>query len=379
MKHNFVIFALSILSYSSFAQGVKIGSPGIPNASSVLELESNSKGFLPPRMTTSERDAISVGTAESGLQIFNTTTNCLQIFIPPIWQNIYCGCNEPAAPAEGVHASSKNQIQWNWTSVPEATGYRYNTSNDFASATPIATTSYTQTGLTCGTPYTFFVWSVSNCGYSSAITMTASTSSCFDCGTSTVTDLDGNIYTTVLIGTQCWFTENLKVTQYNNAAAIPNVTGASAWAALSTGAWSYYNNNSSYDAAYGKLYNWFAVDNGGLCPSGSHVPTDAEWTVLTTYLGGESIAGGSMKSLSGWNAPNTGATNSSGFGGVGAGLHHDSGAFYALGEQGIFWSSTEYTPASTVAWMRLLSHNDAIASPNAYGKINGYSVRCLIN
>lgn len=128
----------------------------------------------------------------------------------------------------------------------------------------------------------------------------------------TVTDADGNVYNVVGIGTQCWMAENLRF-----SGSIPQVTGNANWESFSGDerqpAWCYYDDNSAYNAIYGKLYNWYAVNSGNLCPSGWHIPTDADWQVLTNYLGGFSVAGGKMKSTSGWNAPNTDATNSSGF------------------------------------------------------------------
>ena len=116
----------------------------------------------------------------------------------------------------------------------------------------------------------------------------------------------------VTIGSQVWTTNNLDVKIYRNGDAIPQVTTSTAWAALTTGAWCWYNNDSATNAAtYGKLYNWYAVnDSRGLAPSGYHIPTDVEWTKLTDYLGGLSVAGGKIRTTSGWTAPNTGATNS---------------------------------------------------------------------
>jgi uncharacterized protein (TIGR02145 family) len=154
----------------------------------------------------------------------------------------------------------------------------------------------------------------------------------FTCGTSTVPDIDGNSYNTVLIGLQCWTQTNLKVTMYNDGTAIPlDATGGSVgtssiWANLTTGAYTIYGNGSSTgtDATnYGFLYNWYAA--GGIvtpmgsptkniCPTGWHVPTRAQFIDLETQLGGSSVAGGKLKSTSSlWNSPNTGADNSSGF------------------------------------------------------------------
>ena len=133
----------------------------------------------------------------------------------------------------------------------------------------------------------------------------------------TVTDIDGNIYHTVTIGNQVWMKENLKTTKYKNATNIEYIgSDGLVWQLNTTGAYAWYNNDSTWKYTYGALYNWSAVNSAkGLCPAGWHVPSDAEWTILTTYLGGANIAGGKMKETSTllWESPNTGATNKSGF------------------------------------------------------------------
>ena len=101
---------------------------------------------------------------------------------------------------------------------------------------------------------------------------------------STITDVDGNVYTSVTIGTQEWMTENLRTSKYSDGSAIPNVKDDTQWSNLSTAAWSHYDNDNQYDTIYGKLYNWYTVETGKLCPTGWHVPTDAEWTILTCLL-----------------------------------------------------------------------------------------------
>jgi len=132
----------------------------------------------------------------------------------------------------------------------------------------------------------------------------------------TVTDIDGNVYNIVVIGTQTWMKENLKVTKYKNGDAIQNVTNNSTWSSLTTGAYGDYDNTPSNSTTYGRLYNWYVVnDSRGVCPTGWHVPTDLEWNTLTTYLGGESVAGGKMKSTTGWYNNGNG-TNTSGFTGT---------------------------------------------------------------
>jgi uncharacterized protein (TIGR02145 family) len=170
--------------------------------------------------------------------------------------------------------------------------------------------------------------------------------------------------------------ENLDVVTYRNGDVIPQVTDASAWAGLTSGAWCYYNNDVANGAIYGKLYNWYAVnDTRGLAPKGWHVPTDAEWTILTDKLGGTSVAGGKMKSLTRWTTPNTSATNENGFTGLPGGFRDYYGTFFYIGNFGFWWSSSEYDTAS--AWFRNLYYNGGNASRDNYDKKNGFSVRCL--
>jgi uncharacterized protein (TIGR02145 family) len=197
-----------------------------------------------------------------------------------------------------------------------------------------------------------------------------------------ITDSEGNSYKTVTIGTQTWMAENLKVTKYNDGTAIPNITDNTQWSQLSTGAWSYYNNDVANNAKYGKLYNWYAVSkisngNKNVCPTGWHVPTDAEWTVLTDYLGGSNIAGGKMKEVgtTSWNSPNTDATNTSLFTGLPGGYRYVSGNYSTIGSNGYWWSSTENVTGN--AWYRNLDSDDGNAGRNRTNEGNGLSVRCL--
>ncbi len=139
---------------------------------------------------------------------------------------------------------------------------------------------------------------------------------CISCKKDNSTDPDNNNYGTVTIGTQVWMTRNLDVDHYRNGDPIPEVKSASLWKSLTTGAWCYFKNDKDSGVTYGKLYNWYAVnDPRGLAPVGWHIPSDAEWSTLSAYLGGDSIAGGKLKEsgTSHWNIPNTGATNVSGF------------------------------------------------------------------
>jgi len=216
----------------------------------------------------------------------------------------------------------------------------------------------------------------------------------FICGVSTITDIDGNVYNTVLIGGQCWMAENLRVTRYRNGGAIPTKRTDIQWNSSiynGTGFYAIYphgdvdgiNSEAGVVAAYGKLYNWYAVtDSRGLCPEGWHVPHDDEWTTLVNYLGGSSVAGGKMKSTRTepdphprWRSPNTGTTNESGFSGLPGGARASAGYYSAIGVNGGWWSSTE-GPSSN-AWSRTLFYNYGSVARGGGGKQSGFSVRCL--
>ena len=197
-----------------------------------------------------------------------------------------------------------------------------------------------------------------------------------------ITDAEGNSYKTVTIGTQQWMAENLKVSKYSDGTTIPNITDITKWQNNTTGAWSYYDDDVANNAKYGKLYNWYAVSktsngNKNVCPTGWHVPTDAEWTVLTDYLGGESVAGGKLKEVdtTNWDSPNTDATNTSLFTGLPGGGRNEDGNYYNIGYFGYWWSSSENNTFN--AWYRILYTNNGNANRNDDYKENGLSVRCL--
>jgi uncharacterized protein (TIGR02145 family) len=178
---------------------------------------------------------------------------------------------------------------------------------------------------------------------------------------------------TVTIGTQLWTTTNLDVTTYRNGDTIPEVTDQAAWGALTTGAWCYYNNDPSNGAIYGKLYNWFAVnDPRGLAPVGFHVPTDDEFATLGTFLGGDSVAGSKLKSNTLWNG-----TNESGFSGLPGGARFASN-FNGLGSYGYCWSATPTSPEFlAIAWVRSLQTGSTFVDRLLINDESGLSVRLI--
>ncbi len=199
----------------------------------------------------------------------------------------------------------------------------------------------------------------------------------------TVTDFDGNVYHLVTIGNQVWLAENLKVTHYNDGTPIPNVTPDAQWKILTTGAWCKYDNVTSNATTYGLLYNWFAVtDSRNICPAGWHIPADGEWASLSAFLGGDATAGGKMKSTGTyeagnglWYAPNTGATNTSGFKALPAGLRINYGNYYSLGNIADFWCVSDSSAA--FSWDYILDANNESLTRGYDFKTNGFSVRCI--
>ncbi len=194
--------------------------------------------------------------------------------------------------------------------------------------------------------------------------------------TGTIADNDGNMYYTVTIDSQVWMAENLKTTKYNDDTDIPNVTEINQWASLNTPAYCWYDNDINYKETYGALYNFHTVNTGKLCPSGWHIPTDAEWSTLTSYLG-ESVAGDKLKETgtTHWCNPNTGATNETGFTALPGGYRFHDGGFYAIGTNGQWWSSTEYT--TTYAYGRSMYCLTSDVYRYYTNKESGSFVRCV--
>ena len=193
-----------------------------------------------------------------------------------------------------------------------------------------------------------------------------------------VSDIDGNNYETVIIGTQEWMSENLTVTRYQNGDLILNLP-ASQWSTLTSGAWNYYEGDIQYDLEYGKLYNWYTViDVRNVCPIGWRIPTANEFSILINYLGGGQIAGGKMKTIgtAQWNSPNTGATNISMFSGLpGGAINYDGSPNGSMGDWGNWWSSDEFN-SNEGNYLNLRSFAE-LAGLSTHVKRNGMSLRCL--
>jgi uncharacterized protein (TIGR02145 family) len=201
----------------------------------------------------------------------------------------------------------------------------------------------------------------------------------------TVTDIDGNVYHTVKIGSQVWMVENLKVTSYNDGTPIPLVTDQAEWTSMTGPGYCWYDNEeATYKNTYGALYNWHTVNTGKLCPEGWHVPTDEEWTTLCEYLDGDTIAGGKLKAKGTiedgdglWDSPNEGATDEYGFSALPGGGRYFNGVFGWMGHYGTCWTSTE--SSANNAYVRYMRYNYKVLVRDQYDKKTGYSVRCIKN
>ena len=218
----------------------------------------------------------------------------------------------------------------------------------------------------------------------------------------TVTDIDGNMYATIEIGTQVWMAENLKVTHFADGSPIPEITDEAEWDAMEpeTQAYCWYDNEAENKDSNGALYSWAAAMYGGLssdtigvqgvCPDGWHLPTDAEWKILEMALGMDQVEtdnldwrgsdqGGQLKELgfSNWSLPNEGASNSSGFTAVPGGFRSAMGLFYSAGDYANFWSATADEGGSSRAWFRILNYEEARIYRHYNSKQLGLSVRCV--
>jgi uncharacterized protein (TIGR02145 family) len=250
------------------------------------------------------------------------------------------------------------------------------------------------TGLTNGTSYSFKVQAVNSVDTSaSSAPSTAVTPNASACPDTTIT-YNGYDYKTVGIGNQCWMAENLRTRKYNDGTDIPFDKSGGAignvppqtWSALTSGAHTLYAHDSTASpsnlTSYGYLYNWYAVDSKKLCPDGWQVPTDDEWTTLTTFLGGLSVAGGKMKSMGTdyWSSESAGTDNSSGFSALPGGFRSgNTGKFINIRGDAFFWSATE--DGSGLAWQRTLNHSFGGVNRASIDGIKsvGGSVRCLLS
>jgi uncharacterized protein (TIGR02145 family) len=274
-----------------------------------------------------------------------------------------------------------------WSTSPNPTISSNKTSNTEGSG------SFTSsiTGLTAGTKYYVRAYAINISGTSYGNELTFTTSDIVieastiifnpDLTYGAISDIDGNTYKTIQIGNQTWMAENLRTTRLNDETLIPNVKDGKEWGDLETTGYSWYNNDASaYTTVYGAYYNWFTVNTGKLCPSGWHVPSDTEWSTLTTYLGGASIAGGKLMETGNTHWLNlSGATNSTGFTGLPGSfraydsfLEYSGYFFFDPGLYGYWWSASE-------SESDCLMGNTNFTGVEQLSKNVGASVRCVKN
>lgn len=353
-----LLLFLSALSNLLSAQ-VGINTDGSqPDPSAMLDVKSTAKGLLPPRMNQAALNAIS--NPADGLLIYCTdcgvnATGAFYLRISGAW-NAMVTCSPPMTPTAGTHVPSTTQIVWNWNTVTGATGYKWNTVNNYATATDMGTaTTKIETGLTCNTAYTRFAWAYDACANSVPVTLTRTTLACWSCGQSITDSRDQRNYNTVMIGTQCWMRENMN---YGT-----RIDGAQEQADNSIPEKYCYNDLETNCTVYGGLYQWAeAVQylNGasnttswnpvptgnvqGICPAGWHLPSNDEWLAIETTLG--------------------------------AGHRQLDGTFLVLMEYLNYWSATEVTPV--YPWSRALGNwSTNLWSDSNYDKAKGFSIRCL--
>jgi uncharacterized protein (TIGR02145 family) len=298
--------SLLLISYFSLnqliAQSVSISNDNNSQAdgSSILDVKSDSKGMLIPRLSGVQREAINE--PATGLMVFDTDSGAFCFYDGISWQFI-----TTKAYVDSIKQEIKLEI-------------------------------YAELG---------------------------------------VNDIEGNHYTAVKIGNQVWMGENLRTTKFNDGTDIPEVTDNAAWAGLATPAYCWFFNDSlAYAKLCGAMYNWYVVGAGNICPIGWHVPSDAEWTILTNYLGGANVAGGKLKEtgVTHWISPNNGATNESGFTAIPGGYRYN-GSFWDYGYNADWWTSTEIT--SSDCWARKIFYYGAFVYRDANVKNIGFSLRCL--
>jgi len=315
---------------------------------------------------------------------FGESVRCLKNTLPQVNTTSVTNVTPSTALATGEVISEGDQnttrgFCYSTTSNPTV-------SNDTTmNGTGLGVYSGTLQNLTPLTTYYVRAYATNSLGtsYGNELSFTITAMPSFTCGTSTVSDVDNIMYNTVQIGNQCWTQSNLKVSKYRNGDNIPTGLSNGDWQNTTSGAYAIYNNDPVNDGLYGKLYNHYAVtDSRGLCPTGWHVPSDAEWTTLENQLGGSSVAGGALKSTAtqptpgGWASPSVGATNSSGFTALPGGLKHNLGYFVDLTEIGYWWSSS--ISSGSNAWYRFLFSDlsEFFRLNTFYIRSNGFSVRC---
>jgi len=417
MKHLlFFIYLFLLLLSTTFAVAqVGINTDGSPpDNSAMLDVKSNRKGMLIPRMTQAEISAIF--NPADGLQVFNTDDNKMYVFVAAdnVWKELLFGSNQlhpyavytigtgnacanttvngnyyPNFPLDAsntitLEATVTTPGEWS-ISTNTLNGYSFNGNGVFTTTGPVQISLYGT-----GTPVMIQTDTFTATANNGGGTCTFDVAVTFNCGTLLTDNRDGQTYTTVQIGTQCWMAENLNIgTMLNTGYAQTNNNVIEKYC---------YNNDINNCNVYGGLYQWdeamqYITSPGsqGICPSGWHLPDDNEWKTLEMHLGmsqaeadalfwrGTHNEGGKLKETgtNHWQSPNTGATNTSGFTALPAGYCVPPNSCYSLTQNSFFWTSNEN---GANAWNRGLSYQDQqIYRHNTDAKFFGLSVRCVRN
>lgn len=316
-----------------------------------------------------------VKAVNSGGTTYGSDQTFITLQVPSATTGSATGVNSSAATLNGtVNANgSSTTVTFEYGLT---TGYGSSVTAAESPVTGSASTpvTFSLTGLSESTTYHYRVKAVSSGGTTYGSDQTFITSS----ASLTVTDYDGNVYNTIIIGTQEWLKENLKTTKFNDGTNIPLVTSDNGWFNLYSPGYCWYNNDAiTYKEVYGAIYNWPVSYTGKLCPTGWHVPSNEEWTTLTNFLGGESIAGGKLKEdgIIHWNSPNSGATNETGFTALPGGWRHPDGTFNDVSYNGGWWSNSMYS--SIYAWSRSMRWDQSNVTNWYRDRRDGYSVRCI--
>ncbi len=384
MKTKILLIILLVINYQLlFCQGVALNTSGAnAHQSAGLDIQFDNKGLLIPRLSTSERSAIT--SPANGLQIYNTTINCFEFFNGSAWKILSCGCDLPATTVTGTHLPSQTEIVWNWNTVPDATGYKYNTTNNYYSATDNGNnTTFTQSGLTCNTAYTLYVWAYNNCGNSTETTLTQTTAPCFTCGDNVSFDYRGLPVTYGSVNGQngtCWLDRNIGANQVANAYNDANAYGdLFQWGRLddghqlristTTSTLSNTSNPGHSKFIIGTI--WYSGSNpdnlwqgvNGInnpCPSGWRLPTDDELNnEANSWLGGLNYIGAFQSSLK---------LTASGY------RPASSGSLNYEGSRGRYWSSTI---SSINPYIKGLKFDNSTSSSADFYRADGMSVRCI--
>ena len=345
------------------------------NGNGIGNFTSNITGLNPATTYYVRAYATNVlGTYYGNQQFF--TTNASVATAPVVTTAAITGITTTAAvsggnvSSEGGSAVTARGICWNTQPNPKL--------NNFKTANGSGSGSFTSqlSGLAPNTTYYVRAYAINSTDTAFGTEINFNT---LNSGGSSgvVTDIDGNAYDTVVIGTQIWLKQNLKTTKFSNGNPISLITDATQWSNVDTAAYTNFNNSTANPSNYGKLYNYYVVsDTRKVCPIGWHVPTLPEWNVLITYLGGSTVAGGKLKEIgtTNWLTPNTGASNSSNFTALPAGKRGSTGSFTASGESTSFWTATI---TSNRGIYESLNFDQANIVESDHSFRNGLSIRCI--